>query len=130
MANRTKLTNHARADFLRVLRETGNISMAARRIGMSRRYLYQVKARDEALSQACDDAVAEAADALYGEARRRPVEGVAEPLIIRGKVCGEIRRYSDRLLEFLLKAHRPEKYRIVGRPGADIVRAYSRARGS
>ena len=32
-------------------------------------------------------------------------------MFYKGAVCGHVRRYSDTLLMFLLKAHRPEKYR-------------------
>jgi hypothetical protein len=36
---------------------------------------------------------------------------VPQPVFYQGKVCGEIRKYSDRMLELLLRSHRPEKYR-------------------
>ncbi len=42
---------------------------------------------------------------------RRAFEGVEEPVFHQGKQCGTIRRYSDTLTIFLLKAHRPAKYR-------------------
>jgi hypothetical protein len=48
------------------------------------------------------------------EADRRAMEGWDEPIVWRGEVTGEIRRYSDRLLELQLRAGDPEKY---GHPG-------------
>jgi hypothetical protein len=52
-----------------------------------------------------------AVGALEDEALRRAVEGVEEPVYQGGKQVGVIRKYSDALLMFLLKAARPEKYR-------------------
>lgn len=48
---------------------------------------------------------------LEDEAMRRAREGWDEPIYHRGKKCGEVRKYSDTLLIFLLKAANPEKYR-------------------
>ncbi len=39
------------------------------------------------------------------------MEGVDGTCLFRGCQCGAIRKYSDALLIFLLKAARPEKYR-------------------
>lgn len=48
---------------------------------------------------------------LETEARRRAVEGWDEPVWFQGEMVGTIRKFSDTLLIFLLKANRPEKYR-------------------
>ena len=48
---------------------------------------------------------------LEAEARRRTAIGVDEPVFYQGQVVGHIRKYSDNLLMFLLKAHWPEKFR-------------------
>jgi hypothetical protein len=118
MANRTKLTPRARARFLEVLRERGNVSAAAHAIGMSRTGVYDAKEADEAFSAAWDDAVETACDTLEAEAWRRGVEGVERPLTGFGKLVKDdngkvvtVRDYSDNLLLAQLKAHRPEKYR-------------------
>ena len=58
-----------------------------------------------------DDALEVACDAMEEEARRRAMEGTKKPVFYLGKVCGHIKEYSDTLLIFQLKAHRPEKYR-------------------
>jgi hypothetical protein len=41
---------------------------------------------------------------------KRGVEGVEEPIYHAGKICGHIRRYSDKCLALALKAEEPEKY--------------------
>ena len=53
----------------------------------------------------------EARELLEAEARRRAAMGVEEPVFYKGQVVGHIRKYSDNLLMFLLKAHWPEKFR-------------------
>ena len=44
------------------------------------------------------------------EAHRRAVKGVDEPVFWKGEIAGHVRKYSDRLLETLLRAHDPAKY--------------------
>ena len=111
VANRTKFTTNARAKFLEVLSETSSVTDAAQAIGMSRRGVYNVRERDPDLASAWDDAVEVAIDALEREARRRAYEGFDEPVFYKGVQVGTMRRYSDRMLELLLRAHRPDKYR-------------------
>ncbi len=70
------------------------------------------------------EALEEGTDLLDAEARRRAVTGVDKPVYYKGKVVGSITKYSDRLLMFLLKAHRPQKFRDgvkVEHPGANNV---------
>ncbi len=104
-------TAHARTVFLDFLRHTPNVTLAAKQIGISRRRVYQLRAKDPELAADWDDAIGEAVDALEAEARRRAVEGWIEPVYYRGEKIDEVRRYSDRLLEVLLQAHRPELFR-------------------
>lgn len=92
MSRRTPRTDRARETFLKVLADTCNVSEAARSAGIGRRTAYDWKAADEAFSQAWDDAEEVAIDHLEKVARDRAIDG------------------SDRMLEILLKAHRPEKY--------------------
>ena len=71
-----------------------------------------------------DDALGEGVDLLDAEARRRAVTGVDKPVYYKGEVVGSITKYSDRLLMFLLRAHRPQKFRDgvkVEQPGATDV---------
>lgn len=50
------------------------------------------------------------ADVLEAEARRRAVDGVAEPVFYQGTQVGTVQKYSDTLLMFLLKSRKPEAY--------------------
>ena len=111
MANRTRLTPKKMEQFLKALAETCNVTAAARQIGMSRRAMYDKRDADTEFAEAWDNAVEQGIDTLEFEARRRAYEGVDEPVFHRGEECGHVRRYSDTLLMFLLRSHRPEKYR-------------------
>jgi hypothetical protein len=111
MANRTKWTDRVKAKFLEALRETCNVSESARLVGLSRSAAYEHKATDSAFAKAWEEAVEEAADRLEREAWRRGVEGTDKPVTYQGVITATYKEYSDRMLELLLKAHRPEKFK-------------------
>lgn len=89
---RTSRTDRARETFLGTLRETCNVSEAARAAKIGRSTAYDWRDADEAFAAAWDDAEEEAVDALEMRARERAMDN------------------SDRMMEILLKAHRPDKY--------------------
>ena len=118
MANRVKFTDSARTQFLEVLARTCNVTHAARTAGISRSRVYELRKEDAEFAADWQDAEETAIDALEGEARRRAYDGVDEPVVYRGTISTDekgqpvtVKRYSDTLIIFLLKAHRPEKYR-------------------
>lgn len=89
---RTDRTDRARETFLAEMRATCNVSHSARSAGVGRRTVYDWRDADPAFAAAWDDAEEEAVDELEKVARDRAIDG------------------SDRMLEILLKAHRPDKY--------------------
>lgn len=98
-------------DFLASLAENGNITLAAREAGVSRQAAYNAKEADESFAAAWVEAEEIAADLLEEEARKRAVDGTPEPVYYKGQMVGAVRRYSDNLLMFLLRARRPERFR-------------------
>src|SRR5437870_1984665 len=115
---RLKLTPARQERFLKALAETGNITAAVELAGTSRTRVYELRKVDEAFRAAWDEAEDIASDRLEGEAWRRAVEGVQEPLVSAGKIVRDddgnpiaIRRYSDPMLTLLLKARRPGRFR-------------------
>jgi hypothetical protein len=113
------MTNHRQPDgappgwqeaFLAQLRETGNVSAAARAAGTCRSRCYEWRQRDRDFAAAWADALEEAADRLEMEAFRRAVTGVDEDRFFQGSAVGEVTRYSDSLLMFLLRARRPGRF--------------------
>lgn len=125
--------------FLAVLATNANIRRACRDAGVSRANVYQRREKDGAFAAAMQDALDDAIDDLELEARRRAQDGVRRmkfhqgqpimvplfgadgspvlypaPLVAAGEpvmVPYLEHEYSDVLTIFLLKAHRPDKYR-------------------
>lgn len=105
-----KLTPEKRNAFLGVLANTANVTKAAQSIEMARTYMYEVRAADPEFEKLWDEAVKMGTAALEDEATRRASEGWDEPVFYQGEQTGLVRKFSDTLLIFLLKARDP-KYR-------------------
>ena len=99
-----------RSVFLERLKATGNITLAAAGAGVTRQNVYQTRSRNKTFRRQWDEALEQAVDLLAGEARRRAT-GMKRDVWYAGKVVGTENVYSDALLMFLLKAHRPTLYR-------------------
>jgi hypothetical protein len=121
--------------FLRCYAETGSITRAAEAAKIHRSIHYRRLKQDPKYKTAFDVAHEVAVAVLEDEAVRRAVEGLEEPLTYQGQFSylpkvdaagnlvldGEgrpmrgklitIRKYSDSLLQFLLRGAKPEKYR-------------------
>lgn len=106
-----KLTPEKLTAFCAALAETCNVGKACAAVGISRTTAYCWKEEDPEFAAAWERALKIGQTALEDEAHRRAFEGVDEPVFHRGKECGSVRKYSDTLAIFLLKAHAPEKYR-------------------
>src|SRR5262245_35631544 len=105
-------TPEKQACFLEALAELGHVGQAAERAGITTRTAYYHRKADAAFAEAWEAALGEAMDTvLEPEAVRRAVQGIDEPVYQKGDLAGYIRRYSDTLLIFLLKAGKPDKYK-------------------
>jgi hypothetical protein len=130
MTRPQKFTKVAREHFLAVLRDTASPSRAAEAVGISRVWAYATREKDLQFRADWDAAVDLALDRLVEEGFRRAVDGIDEPVVQGGHiVCrrdpetGEehpvsIRRYSDRLLECMIKWRYPDK--MAERLRADV----------
>ncbi len=110
MARRTKRTPEKEAKFLEALCHGFSVSGACQQAVIGRRTVYEWRDEDEEFKAAWEEALKAGNEFLEDEARRRAVEGVDEPRFYEGELCGHVRKYSDTLLIFLLKARDPEKY--------------------
>jgi hypothetical protein len=131
MANRTNRTPEKDAKFLEFLSQGATVTAAARAAGYTRSRVYERRKADAEFAAAWDDSLGQGTDLLEDEALRRAKDGVAEPRFYEGQVCGYVRKYSDTLAIFLLKARRPEKYgdKITAqhtRPGGGPVTSITR----
>ena len=114
--------------FLDTLRGTGNVRLAASNADVARQVAYRARDSSPTFRADWDEALEEARELLEAEARRRAAVGVEEPVFYKGAVVGHIRKYSDNLLMFLLKAHWPDKFRenvsvdqrVSGRDGGPV----------
>lgn len=87
----------------------GEVGPAMREIGMHRATWYRWIEEDPDFAQAVAEAEQEVLDIDKAEVRRRAVEGVDEPVgWFRGEPGGYVRKYSDNLLMFRVKAKDPE----------------------
>ena len=107
----TEFTTEKRERFLRELASTGNVSGASKRARTSRMTVYRLRDEDADFRALWDEAIEIAVDALELEARRRAHKGTLDPVYQGGQLVGKVRKFSDTLLIFLLKAHRPDKFR-------------------
>jgi hypothetical protein len=116
----------AKRSFIATLAETCRVDRSCKAAGISRVTAYQWRKQDAKFGVAWQEAVNVGISALEDEAHRRAFEGVDEPVYHLGNRCGKIRRYSDTLAIFLLKAHRPAVYRdnsrveVTGEGGGPI----------
>lgn len=101
----------SKIQFLATLAETGNATAAARAAGISRSTAYTWRQLDGDFAASWDHAIAEAVDRLAMEAWHRALNGVEHVRYFKGEPVGTFRQYSDHLLMFLLRAHRPDLYR-------------------
>lgn len=110
-ATRPRDERWSREQWLDTFRWCGMVSTACELMGISRNTVYAERQRNEDFALAWADAEEESTEAMEREAYRRAVEGVTTPLVSAGKHVTDVQSYSDRLLEFMLKSRRPEKYR-------------------
>jgi hypothetical protein len=108
----TEWTAEKQAELLReVVAAGGNVTEAARITNLARQTIYNHKKSDPDFAKQLDAAILAGVDVLEDEARRRAHVGWLEPVFYKGEECGSVRKYSDTLLIFMLKAARPDVYR-------------------
>ncbi len=111
MAARRKLTKRKLDRFLIVLSQKANVTEACEAIGVSNQALYEYKKEHPTFASKWVSTVDQALDKLEQEAWRRACDGVDKPVHYKGERVDTIREYSDALLMFLLRGHRPNIYR-------------------
>lgn len=119
---------HYKKAFLEEFAKHGNVRKSAESVGLTRRMVYFWKEKDPQFLADFAVAEIEATESLEAEAHRRGVEGWDEPVYQQGARIGDIRRFSDTLLIFLLKGRAPQKYRDrydVTTTGIPTAKAYA-----
>jgi hypothetical protein len=106
-------TEEKQRRFIEVLADTGIVSVAAKAVGMSRESANRLRRSPDgaAFARAWDAARQYAGSVLEDIAFERAIEGVEHNVYDEyGEVVCTKRVYNDRLLQFLLKALKPERY--------------------
>jgi hypothetical protein len=104
-------------EFISNLADTGSVKEAARLSRMSPMSCYRLRRSPggENFAAAWDAAIQQASMRLVDVAFERALNGVAEKIEYdaHGDPMEPRRRYNDRLLMFLMRAHQPERYRFA-----------------
>jgi len=111
------VTPEIKEAMLLLLEEIPSITQVRKVFGISQSALARARESDPDFDQAIKMAKEEGYDLAEEEAYRRAVVGVDKPVFYRGEKCGDIREYSDTLLQFILRHNRPKIYN----PGVKIT---------
>lgn len=121
----TAFTEARQAIFLKILADTPNITVAARAANVSRSTVEKHRKEDALFAERLQEALDEGLDLWEQECARRAFKGVERGVYHEGCLIDTNMHYSDNLATFLLKAHRPEKYRE--RTSVDVTGTFSLA---
>lgn len=97
--------------FFDALGRTGNVLLSCKAAHIGRRAVYTQRNKSDRFRKLWDEALEDATDMLEAEARRRGMHGTERGVYYKGRKIDTVKETSDTLLIFLLKAHRPEKFR-------------------
>lgn len=103
----SKLTPEKLTAFLTVFADTCSVTKAAAAIGVARQTVYEWRDSDAEFAAAWQAAERLGVEGMKDEVKRRAFDGVNEPVFYQGYECGTVRKYSDTLAMFLIKAHDP-----------------------
>lgn len=106
--------------FIGALADSGEVVAAARSVGMSDTAAYTLRRAPgaEGFAAAWEAALDAASRRLVDIAFDRAINGVDDVVLDReGRHVYTKRKYNDRLLMFLIRAHAPERYRHANRDG-------------
>jgi len=93
------------------LRRLPNLSHAAQLVGVLPATVREHMRQHPDFAAEVEEALADGADAIEGEAMRRAVDGTKKVIAYQGQITDSYMEVSDSLLTTILKAHKPEKYR-------------------
>ncbi len=113
-----RTTRNKQLAFLKAYRSSGSVSLAAQEAKIARRTHYNWLESDSRYRKDFEEAQSEYIDTLEREVDRRAFEGVDTPVFYQGMQVATVKRYSDRLAMFRLRALAPEKY--VERSQVDV----------
>lgn len=99
-----------RRAFLAVYRETCNIRVACEAAGICRDTVKRARQTDPLFNQRFLEAQRDAIDLVEARAREGATIGWKRPIIYQGKVVGEYREISEKMILAILRAYRPHLF--------------------
>lgn len=111
MRRKPDITGQLKKAFLAAYEETCTVMHACAASDVGRSTYYEWLNDDPEFAAAVTAVEAKIGDKLEKEAIRRAVDGVREPVgFYQGQASEYVQKYSDTLLIFLLKGHKPRKF--------------------
>ena len=107
--------------FFHHLGRTGSVTVAANRAQLRRSTLYERRQNDEEFAERWARALDLGVERLQDNAMNRAMNGTPRPVWRNGQEVGSVRQFDNRLLQFLLKAHRPDLYGDRGKAAAPAL---------
>ena len=98
------------AAFFHHLGRTGSVTVAANRAQLRRSTLYERRQNDEEFAERWARALDLGVERLQDNAMNRAMNGTEKPVYRNGQKVGSVRQFDNKLLQFLLRAHRPDVY--------------------
>lgn len=92
--------------FLEHLARTGSVTIACERAGIARSAVYARRDRNRPFREAWKRAIDLGVERLHDQAMERAMEGEERPVIKDGEQVATVRRFDNRLVLAMLRAHR------------------------
>jgi hypothetical protein len=121
-----RLTEERADAFIEHLARTGSVTVAAEQAGIGRTQIYEHRRTHKRFAAAWTKALGLGVERLHDNAITRALEGDERPIVRKGEVIGTERRIDNRLVQFLLKVHKPEF--AGGAPTASVSEQEAMAR--
>lgn len=97
--------------YLKGVATWGTVSAGVKEARTTRGTVFDWRESDPEFAAAEIEAREALIDSMESEAYRRGVKGVQRPVYQAGALAGYVTEYSDLLLQLMLRANRPDKYR-------------------
>jgi hypothetical protein len=98
-------------EFFAALSGCANITKACRMVDMPMGYVWKNRIERPDFAERYDEAMKKGLQALEDKALEYAFDGIPRGVYYQGNKVGEEKEPSERLIEFVLKANKPEKYR-------------------
>lgn len=111
----------SRVKYLMFIARFGLVMRAATYAGVSFEAVRLYRIANPEFQKAHEEALAIFREGLESEALKRAIDGWDESVYQKGELVGSVHKFSERLLELVMKANMPDKYRENVKITADVT---------